>query len=173
MSETSHYPKLIKSEQDLAVANAYNQNYNLNIESAFHPKDRQDIIDKYKLSSEEDYIKRKVSTDFKQMKIIQTNRAKFKIPRVGDYVIEDGVLKRLCITHSETKFQVGSLTGSYHISTNGYSSYSGTCNELIDLTNFIKMGKQPATFWMWHNNSSGANRSITITIEVTIWVIKR
>lgn len=169
--------KLIQSANDLAKWNLYDQNYDFkNLEILWSKEDREEQLNNFDLSKQPEYIQDKVKEDFKLMESIQENRNDFTVPRVGDYFVnENNELQRLCISLSNYGedfkhiFQVGSLYGSYHISKGGFSSYSGGCDERVDLTNSKLIGEKPASFWMWHEGRSGAHRGIQITINVKIW----
>ena len=90
-------------------------------------------------------------------------------PRVGDFVImPDGSYERFCYQWPE-----GMQTcnyGSFHLSSSGNVSMSGSCNPMISmdklqLTDEIKEG----VFWMFHHDFMTAHNSIGLKIDCRVF----
>lgn len=169
----------IQTPNDLAKLNLYDSKYGLNVPLPIgsyktYKSDLEEIKNNYSLDAEKEYIKRVVVRDFELLQEKIKLRNKIEVPSVGDYILtKEGDLKRIAINLSafgcENEFQYGNIYGSYHLSNNGYSSYSGTCYERVNTTGYKLKEVKPASFWMWHNNSAGAHRSIQVVINVKVW----
>lgn len=91
-------------------------------------------------------------------------------PRCGDFVImPDGTYERFCHEWEGEGMQTCHY-GSFHLSSSGYASMSGSCNPMIamdklQLTDEIKEG----VFWMFHHDYMTSHNSIGLKIDCRVY----
>ncbi|MEM9524068.1 MAG: hypothetical protein AAF982_08760 [Pseudomonadota bacterium] len=90
-------------------------------------------------------------------------------PRVGDFVImPDGTLERCC--HAWPDGMQTTHGGSFHVSTDGHSSFSGSLNrsriwEYFKDTGETRRGK----FWFFSHGRAGAGRGVDVFLPCRVY----
>lgn len=94
-------------------------------------------------------------------------------PRVGDYLrLPYGLFTRF--THNWGKeinqIQTGGGSGSYHLSKNGFISYSGGLDSGVKHTDLIESIERKQGFiWIWDKGMSGADRGVDMQIYFRVF----
>ena len=88
-------------------------------------------------------------------------------PRVGDYVLIDGVLNRF--SHDWVKSIQTSKDGSFYMG-DGSVSFSGGLDPAINKTRFeLTDQKEMGDFWFFHNDFWGTGRGVYFQTECRVY----
>lgn len=104
-------------------------------------------------------------------------RLEYSAPRVGDFIIIDGVYLRFTHNWDEKGLQttckrLGDATnsGGFHINKDGSCSYSGSLDPIIALDNIQATDElRAASFWFFNEDMASAHNGITVKIPVRVW----
>lgn len=114
-----------------------------------------------------------INKNIKIINKIADNRKLLKGILVGDYLkMPDGSISRITHCHNNS-VQDGGGSGSFHLCSSGYGSYSGSLNHPKDRNKIMDTGKfKKALFWIFSENWVGAHRSFYFYLNVRLWKIE-
>ena len=133
----------------------------------FYPK----ILLKKDLPS---YLINKVLKDINLMELRQKNSLSINKPKVGDFVLIDGIYFRIGLIYPSGKFQVTG-SGSFHMHINGFCSHSGGFEwpenyESFHISKLILNEEiKTAHMWFFSNEDAKGHNGVYFNVDFKVW----
>lgn len=110
-----------------------------------------------------------IQTDMELISICLENRKKFFEISEGDFLrFKDGSLMRVTVLYdNDLQFNYG---GSFHLSSNGHCSFSGTCGNLLPISDFAPTDEtEEGSAWIFSQGRSGGGRGVYFRVPFKVW----